>query len=83
TETTALAEIRRALQQLAERGLPADSPGSWPAQRQRLLDQADVAGLTAFAALKPLDRGGEALLRMNYLRLTYEALSGREADALE
>lgn len=83
TETTALVEIRRALQQLAERGLPADSPGCWPAQRQRLLDQANVAGLTAFAALKPLDRGGEALLRMNYLRLTYEALSGREADALE
>lgn len=83
TETTALAEIRRTLQQLAERGLPADSPGSWPAQRQRLLDQADVAGLTAFAALKPLDRGGEALLRMNYLRLTYEALSGREVDPLE
>lgn len=83
TETTALAEIRRTLQQLAERGLPADSPRSWPAQRQRLLDQADGAGLTAFAALKPLDRGGEALLRMNYLRLTYEALSGREVDPLE
>lgn len=83
TETTALATVRRALQQLAERGLPADSPGSWPAQRQRLLEQAVAAGLTAFAALKPVDRGGEALLRMNYLRLTYEALSGRVADPLE
>lgn len=83
TESSALAEVRRSLQQLAERGLPAESPGGWPAQHQRLLDQASAAGLTAFAALKPLDRGGEALLRMNHLRLTYEALSGREIDPLE
>jgi hypothetical protein len=83
TESSALAEVRRSLQQLAERGLPAESPRAWLACRQQLLDQATAAGLSAFAALRPLERSGEALLRMNYLRLSYEALSGNEVEPLE
>lgn len=83
TESSALAEVRRSLQQLAERGLPVESPGAWLACRQQLLDQATAAGLSAFAALRPLERSSEALLRMNYLRLSYEALSGNDVEPLE
>lgn len=81
--TTALADVRRALQRLAERGLPADSPQSWPAERQGLLEQAGSAGLTAFAILAPPARGGEELLRLNYLRLEYEALGDDAPESLE
>ncbi len=82
-EPAAVVDIRRALQRLAERGLPIDSPQPWPLERGRLLEQARGAGLTAFAVLAPSARGGEDLLRLNYLRLAYEALTDETVASLE
>lgn len=41
-----------------------------------------ILGFTVFAALGPGARPGEALLRLNDVRLADEALGGTEADAL-
>ncbi len=79
----ALLGARHTLQRLAERGLPSEVPEAWRSALQQLATETGVAGFTAFAALGPGARPGEALLRMNYVRLAYEALGGTEADALE
>ncbi|MDL5034051.1 hypothetical protein QRD43_19285 [Pelomonas sp. APW6] len=79
----ALLGARHTLQRLAERGLPSEVPDGWRAALQQLATETGVAGFTAFAALGPAARPGEALLRLNYIRLAYEALGGADADALE
>lgn len=82
-EPIALTDARRSLQRLAERGLPVDMPQAWVAERCWLLDQARSAGLTALTALAPTARSGEEVLRLNYLRLAYEALGDGPAASLE
>ncbi|MDY0745759.1 SWIM zinc finger family protein [Paucibacter sp. R3-3] len=79
----ALAEARRSLQRFAERGLPVDAPQAWKSEQEHLLEQTRVAGLTAFAAIGTSVREEERLLRMNYICMEYEALTGHAAESLE
>lgn len=81
-EPAALAGARRTLQRLAERGLPSEVPDGWRAALRQLITDTGVAGFTAFAALATAARPGEDLLRLNYLRLAYEAQGGTDTDAL-
>lgn len=78
-----LAEARRTLQRLAERGLPLETTHAWAAECERLLEQTRSAGLTAFAALAAPGSPQAQLLRMNYLCMEYESLAGDPSPSLE
>ncbi len=69
-----LADAARRLQHLAERGLPADAAAAWTNELSQLVHSTQAAGLAAFAALAACGEPGIRLLRMNHLRVEYEAL---------
>jgi hypothetical protein len=79
-----LLELRQALLRAAERGTGAQPGALQPTALQALTRRLADAGLPAFdAALAPVARPGERLLRLNYLGLQCERLLLGDARAAE
>lgn len=77
-----LRELRHAMQRQAERGLAAGTASRLSAEVEQLVERCAQAGLPVLRnALHRADAAGERVLRLNYLCMQLDALSGTEQEA--